>query len=180
MKYCSNCGSQAEDEDVYCGYCGSKLKEEDSSQEKMSDRQDFKEESFASADFSSDFDKEHEDIVGKSEDFADFENDRSHVERDGLANTAPINSDVRSEHKQLLPNKDAKDANTFGILALIFGILGGVLGIVFGILGLVKSRKALELCNTGEYDGKPNASNGKILSIIGIVLGAISIFIWFF
>ncbi|MDE6605765.1 MAG: zinc-ribbon domain-containing protein [Clostridia bacterium] len=191
MKYCSNCGSQVEDEDVYCGYCGSKLKVKDSPQERQSDQQDFQEESFAGADFSSDFDKDNnkdyntdfdkevEKEFEKSDGFGNAHNERPYVERDDFTRSASTDN-VRHEHKPLLNNKEAKDANTFGILALIFGILGGVLGIVFGILGLIKSKKALELCNTGEYDGKPNASNGRILSIIGIVLGAISIFIWFF
>ena len=44
MKYCSNCGSQFEENDVYCGYCGSKLKEEESHQESAYARQDFQEE----------------------------------------------------------------------------------------------------------------------------------------
>lgn len=179
MKYCSNCGSQVEESDVYCGYCGSKLKEDPEPQERASGRQDFQEDSFVGADFSDDFGNVNEDF-GKSESFDNTREEKVHEERENVTFSSSTGSESNSGHKQLLHNKDAKDANTYGILALIFGILGGILGIVFGILGLVKSKKALELCNTGEYDGKPNASNGRILSIIGIVLSAITIFIWFF
>ncbi|MDE6475106.1 MAG: zinc-ribbon domain-containing protein [Clostridia bacterium] len=180
MKYCSNCGSQVEEDDVYCGYCGSKLKVEESRQESASARQDFQEESFAGADFSEDFGKEYENEFDRSGGFDNAHNEEPYVEREFTHQSSTGENASRPEHKQLLHNKDAKDANTYGILALIFGILGGVLGIVFGILGLVKSKRALELCNTGEYDGKPNASNGRTLSIIGIVLGVISIIFWFF
>ncbi len=181
MKYCSNCGSQVEENDVYCGYCGSKLKEEESHQESAYARQDFQEESIAGADFSEDFGKEYENEFDRGDGFDNGHNERHYVEREGFSDQSSTDCNAsRPEHKQLLHNKDAKDANTYGILALIFGILGGILGIVFGILGLMKSKKALELCNTGEYDGKSNANNGKTLSIIGIVLGAISIIFWLF
>ena len=165
MKYCRKCGAEVEDDDIYCGYCGSKL-EGDIPQEESS-RQDFQEESLGAKDFSNDFDKEVE---------REFESGNGISNGD---NYVPVSSSTDNDggkgHKQLLFNKDAKDANTYGILALIFGILGGILGIVFGILGLIKAKKALALCNTGEYDGKPKASNGRILSIIGIVLGALSL-----
>ena len=54
-----------------------------------------------------------------------------------------------------------------------------MLGIVFGIIGLTQAKKAQKLCDTGDYDGKPKASNGKILSIVGIALGIISLVYYF-
>lgn len=183
MKYCSNCGSQVEEGDIYCGYCGSKLKEEDRPQDESSERQDFEEETFAQADFSGDFDKEFDKEFEKDFETSDSfgKTNNADNEKYGAANNGSANSSSEREnystpqHKQMLHNKDARDANTYGILALVFGILGGVLGIVFGILGIVKSKRALELCATGEYDGKPKASNGRILSIIGLVLSALTI-----
>ena len=165
MKYCRNCGAEVEDDDIYCGYCGGKLKDDIPQEE--SPRQDFQEESVETKDFSSDFDKEVADDFAMGDGIGETNNSAPAY--------SPTVDNSDNGHKKLLFNKEAKDANTYGILALIFGILGGVLGIVFGILGLIRAKKALELCNTGEYDGKPKASNGRILSIIGLVLGALSL-----
>lgn len=160
MKFCKNCGGMAEDNDIYCGYCGSKL-QQDAPKVDESGKSDFVDEDGLNEGGFSEFDSNfHEEF---SNEFGNID-EKNNVDSNG--------------HKQLLPNKIANDANTFGILALIFGILGGVLGIVFGVVGLIKVKKALALCSTGEYDGKPKASNGKILSIIGIVLGAIGILIY--
>ena len=181
MKYCSNCGGQVEDDDIYCGFCGSKLKD-DAKQEKDSSKQDFEgvapvNDDLKSSvdnnfdkDFEKELNKEFDDEFGKNDDAVknntEFE---SYVEHGNPFRQSTSNNNTRDGHKQLMSNKFAKDANTYGILALIFGLLGGILGIVFGIIGLIKAKKALELCNTGEYDGKPKASNARILSILGIV-----------
>ena len=188
MKYCRNCGAEVEEDDIYCGYCGSKLKE-DLPKDNAYSGQDFKEETSAGADFTSnldddlgasfddEFDKSFADSgdLGKRDEPQDeFE---SYVES-GNHTQQSFNSGGNTrnpEHKNLLPNKLAKEANTFGIVALIFGFLGGVLGIVFGIIGLQKAKKAMQLCETGEYDGKPKAKDAKILSIAGIVLGVVSL-----
>ena len=185
MKYCRNCGGQVEENDIYCGYCGCKLKQDDDfSQENNYAKQDFEEVTSAKVDFQgdvgNDFDKEWSNDVDKNDDFVKPQSQvESHVEYDDqVAKSSAQNNNGGSQHKYLLFNKFAKDANTYGILALIFGLLGGILGIVFGAIGLSKANKALELCNTGEYDGKPKATNGKVLSIVGIVLGALAIFIF--
>lgn len=175
MKYCRNCGAEVEDDDSYCGYCGNKLNE-NYSQDKSS-RQDFKDESFSDEDFSSDFDNEFEKIddfdndneFERADDFDDSDFTESQFQADSSSST----NGGYCERKPLLINKEANEANTFGILALILGMLGGVLGIVFGILGLIKAKKAMELCKTGEYDGKSKANNAKTLSIIGIVFGSL-------
>ncbi|MDE6471748.1 MAG: hypothetical protein K2L52_01845 [Clostridia bacterium] len=196
MKHCRNCGGQVEDNDIYCGYCGCKLKQdEDFTQENGYCKQDFEEVTSAKDDFHSDidkeFDKEFSNDFEKNDGFVNSQSEfESHVEHGGqVFTTSSHNNNGSHGHKQLLFNKFAKDANTYGILALIFGIpggilgivfgaigiLGGILGIVFGAIGLTKAQKALELCNTGEYDGKPKATNGRVLSIVGIVLGALSV-----
>lgn len=179
MKYCKNCGGQAEDGDLYCGYCGSKLND-DAQHVSKSAKQDFEEETTASIaeDFDKEFDDEFErnfnqnntaDNQRNATDNSEFE---SYVEH---GNPFCSYSTPNGSHKKLKYNKIANDANTYGILSFIFGILGGVLGIVFGIIGLTKASKALRLCNTGEYDGKPKATNGKVLSIVGIVLSVFTI-----
>ena len=194
MKYCRNCGSEVDEDDIYCGYCGSKLKE-DNHREGASSQQDFKEEEpLVGADFSSDFDKDFESSFDDDLD-KDFGNSRefgktdgpveefeSYVEND-YSNQPTFDSSGRtegSEHKPLLPNKLAKEANTYGILALVFGFLGGILGIVFGIIGIQKAKKAMELCETGEYDGRPKARDARTLSIVGIILAAFELIFWIF
>ena len=187
MKYCKNCGGQVEDDDIYCGFCGSKLKE-DAPKEDNSGKQDFEETLFANDDFSNGFDKdldkdfgkEFDDEFGKNDDAvknnSEFE---SYVEHGNPFRQSTTNNNTGDGHKQLMSNKLAKDANTYGILSLIFGLLGGILGIFFGIMGLTKAKKALELCRTGEYDGKPKATNARILSILGIVASAFWIFVYY-
>ena len=180
MKYCSNCGGQVEDDDIFCGYCGTKLKQ-DATQEESSAKQDDGKQDFGEVssqkdetynDFGASFDKE----FGEKDEFAKSDEEfESYVEHGSSPNVFVTNNYTSNERQPLKENKLAKEANTFGILALVFGILGGILGIVFGIIGLVKAKKAMELCNTGEYDGKPKASNGKILSIVGIVLSVLEI-----
>ena len=193
MKYCRNCGSEVGEEDIYCGYCGSKLKVDDSKD--GSPRQDFTNESTSGEDFAfssdsdRDFEQSFDDDLDKDFDTKEFaKNDAPEDEFESYVESGePVESSFESygdagapKRKVLLPNKLAKEANTFGILALIFGFafLGGALGIVFGIIGLNKAKRALALCDTGEYDGKPKAKDGRTLSIVGIILGIISIIIY--
>ncbi|MFI2743945.1 CCC motif membrane protein [Zhouia sp. PK063] len=67
-------------------------------------------------------------------------------------------------------------------LILVFGILSvpscccyGILGLGFGITALILAKKAtnIYLQNPEIYTGYNNVKTGKILAIIGIVLGAI-------
>ncbi len=193
MKYCTKCGGQVEDGDVFCGYCGSKLTD---SSPREDEKNNFREESFEKNDFGVDFDRDFQDDFRESSSArtdnynkdGDVSDDidrefESYVERDNdIANSGNVYNRSNSNgpvHKKLLPNKYANNANTFGILAIVFGFLGGVLGIVFGIIGLTQAKKAQKLCDTGDYDGKPKASNGKILSIVGIALGIISLVYYF-
>lgn len=192
MKYCGNCGGQAEDGDIYCGYCGRKLKE-DVKQDGNGGKQDFWEATPADDGFNSsidnsfdkdldkEFDKGFDEEFGKNDatvkNNSEFE---SYVEHGNPFRQSTVaNNNANGGHKQLMPNKLAKEAETYGILALVFGLLGGILGIVFGILGFTKAKKALELCATGEYDGKPKASSGRILSIVGLVLSVFMIIVYY-
>jgi len=69
-------------------------------------------------------------------------------------------------------------------LSLILGILSiplcccyGVPGVILGVIGMVTANKSQKLFNDnpGMYDAKSmsNVKTGRILSIVGIVLGAI-------
>ena len=181
MRYCRNCGGETGEGDIYCGYCGSKLIEYDPLKDERGNS-DFLDDGVGIYDFDSDFDEnfdkelnvDFDDEFAKYDEFGNSEFESQAESNNYNLSDANSNGDDNG-HKQLMPNKFAKDAETFGILSLIFGIFGGVLGIVFGIIGLTKCKKALELCNTGEYDGYPKASNAKILSIMGIVIGALRI-----
>lgn len=62
-----------------------------------------------------------------------------------------------------------------GILAVIGCCFWGILGIIFGIITLVLSKKATEIYNENPefYTGYGNVKTGKLLAVIGIVLGAL-------
>jgi len=71
--------------------------------------------------------------------------------------------------------------------ALILGIVSiftacccfNIVGIIIGIIGLSQAKKAMAIHNNdpNQYDGINNAKTGKTTSIIGIVIGVISL-IW--
>ena len=65
-----------------------------------------------------------------------------------------------------------------GICSLLFGCWGA--GLVCGIIGLVLSKKGFAAYNEtpGQYAGFGMLNAGKIMSIIGIVSGALSIVFW--
>lgn len=75
----------------------------------------------------------------------------------------------------------AKNA-PYAVAALVLGICSLVLGCFFvgfvcGIVGLVLANKGLAVCNQtpGYYSGSGMLRAGKVMSIIGIVFGAIYI-----
>jgi hypothetical protein len=70
--------------------------------------------------------------------------------------------------KQPLPNSAA---------TLVLGILSIVLGLVLGIIGLVisKDSKTLYFQYPDKYTGYNNLNAGRVMCIIGIVLGGVTI-----
>ena len=81
--------------------------------------------------------------------------------------------------KEKLPN--SQSGLIFGILSIFTSCCcGGVIGLIFGFIGLSKSNKAIAIHNENPdmYDGINNANTGRITSIIGLIIGAIST-IWF-
>jgi len=76
---------------------------------------------------------------------------------------------------QKLPNSTA--ALVLGILSVVTCCCYGLLGLPLGIIAVVLGNKALKLdnLNPGEYTGRSNASTGKILGIVGIILNILMI-----
>ncbi|MCK5638599.1 MAG: DUF4190 domain-containing protein [Flavobacteriaceae bacterium] len=77
--------------------------------------------------------------------------------------------------KEKLPN--SQSGLIFGILSIFTACCcGGVIGLIFGFIGLSKSNKAIAIHseNPDMYDGINNANTGRITSIIGLIIGAIS------
>ncbi len=77
--------------------------------------------------------------------------------------------------KEKLPH--SQSALIFGILSIVTSCCcGGFIGLIFGIIGLNNSKKAIAIHseNPEMYNGINNANTGRITSIIGIVIGAIS------
>ena len=72
---------------------------------------------------------------------------------------------------QKLPNATA--VLILGILSILGSCCYAVPGLIMGIIGLVLAKKDSKLykANPGLYDNYSNLNTGKILSIIGIVLG---------
>lgn len=77
------------------------------------------------------------------------------------------------DNKQELPNSTA--TLVLGICSLVFGCF--FVGIILGIIGLTISGKSkkLYLQNPNNYNGYGALNAGRIMSIIGVVLGAITI-----
>jgi hypothetical protein len=81
--------------------------------------------------------------------------------------------------KQPLPNSAA--VLVLGILSIILGC--GTFGLILGIIGLVISKdgKQLYFQNPDKYTGYGNLNAGRIMCIVGIVIGglaAISVLFW--
>ena len=79
--------------------------------------------------------------------------------------------------KQTLPN--ATVSLVLGIFSLVTCICYGVLGLPLGIAAFVLGNKALKVYgeNPENYTGSGNASAGKILGIIGIILNLLFILV---
>jgi hypothetical protein len=80
------------------------------------------------------------------------------------------------ENKKTLPNSTA--TLILGICSLVFGCL--FVGFILGIIGLAISGKSKSLYaqNPNDYTGHGALSAGRIMSIIGVILGAIGILYW--
>lgn len=78
---------------------------------------------------------------------------------------------METENKQTLPNATA--TLVLGICSLVFGCC--FVGLILGIIGVAISGKSkkLYLQNPNGYTGYGNLNAGRIMSIIGIVVGAI-------
>lgn len=77
------------------------------------------------------------------------------------------------EDKQQLPNSTA--TLVLGICSIVFGCF--FVGFILGIIGLTISGKSkrLYLQNPNNYNGYGALNAGRIMSIIGVVLGSIYI-----
>lgn len=75
--------------------------------------------------------------------------------------------------KQPLPNSAA--VLVLGILSIVPGC--GFLGLILGIVGLVISKEGKQLYfqNPDKYTGYGNLNAGRILCIIGIVIGGMAV-----
>ncbi len=78
-----------------------------------------------------------------------------------------------NQMKPVLPNASA--TLVLGILSIVLGC--GIIGLVLGIIGLVISKEGKELYakEPDKYSGYGSLNAGRILSIIGIVLGGLSL-----
>ncbi len=76
--------------------------------------------------------------------------------------------------QQNLPNATA--VLILGIVSIV-GCCTGFLGLIFGIIGWVLAAKDIKLyqANPNAYSNYSNLNTGKILCIIGTVLGAIAL-----
>jgi SNF family Na+-dependent transporter len=79
--------------------------------------------------------------------------------------------------RQKLPN--ATTSLVLGILSLVTCICYGVIGLPLGIIAFILGNKATKEFNENpeNYDSVGNASAGKIMGIIGILLNTIYILI---
>ena len=89
-----------------------------------------------------------------------------------MENTTPTNPIQPQENAPY-----AVASLVLGILSLVIGCLG--VGLVLGIVGLVLGSKGTKAYNAqpGRYKGEGMLKAGKIMSIIGIVLGGIAVLV---
>jgi uncharacterized protein MpPF26 len=78
--------------------------------------------------------------------------------------------------KEKLPH--SQTALILGIISIITACCcWGIIGVFIGIIGLIKANQAIALhnANPDQFDGINNANTGRITSIIGIVIGILSL-----
>jgi hypothetical protein len=83
--------------------------------------------------------------------------------------------------KEKLPHSQA--ALILGISSIITACCCyGVVGVILGVIGLLQSNKAIAVHNENPdlYDGINNANTGRTTSIIGIVVGVITVIIYLY
>ena len=85
--------------------------------------------------------------------------------------TRASSSSEKKRPKVLKENSDAMLCMILGIVALCGG------GIIFAIISIVLSKRAQELCKTGEYDGESNIKTGLLCSKIAIILTIVGVVI---
>lgn len=75
--------------------------------------------------------------------------------------------------KEKLPH--ATTSLVLGIISIVTCCFNGIPGIIFGGIGLYLSNKAIHINaeDPDAFDGIGNAKAGKIISIIGLILGVI-------
>ncbi|MFA5557099.1 MAG: CCC motif membrane protein [Flavobacteriaceae bacterium] len=75
--------------------------------------------------------------------------------------------------RQKLPNSTA--VLVLGILSIVLACCCSIFGSILGVIGLILANKAIAQYNESpeQYDGFNNVKTGKILNIIGIVLGVL-------
>ncbi|RZJ31892.1 MAG: DUF4190 domain-containing protein [Flavobacterium sp.] len=81
-------------------------------------------------------------------------------------------------NKQKLPN--ATVVLVLGILSIITCICYGIVGLTMAIIALVLYHKDIKLyqANPDTYSNYPNLSIGRVLSIIGLCLNALSLIVY--
>lgn len=79
--------------------------------------------------------------------------------------------------KQKLPNSTA--VLVLGIVSIVLSCCCSIFGSILGIVGLVLAKNATKLYNENpnQYDGFNNVKTGKILNIIGIILGLVMVIV---
>jgi len=77
--------------------------------------------------------------------------------------------------KEKLPHAQA--SLILGIFSIVTCCCYGLPGVILGVIGLLQANKAIAIHNENpdNFDGLGNANTGKIMSIIGLVLGALTI-----
>lgn len=81
---------------------------------------------------------------------------------------------VNPPQTEKIPLPNATSTLVLGILSIVIGC--GSLGLILGIIGLVISKEGKQLYdqNPDGYTGYSNLNAGRILCIIGVILGGIA------